>query len=384
MHEKMKENRKSEIPFAIPQLGDKEKEGLCGVIDSGWITMGEKVARFEKAFSELHGQEEAVAVNSCTAGLHLCLRALDVGPGDEVMVPSLTFVATVNAVLYVDATPIFLDIQSIDMPHISIEEAEAKYTPRTKAVVVMHYGGYPVDLLEWRSFCDTKKMMLIEDAAHAPGIDGVARLSDASVFSFFSNKNITTAEGGMVMARDPSVVEKIRRLRGHAMSTDTLARDRGHAYSYDVTMLGYNYRMDELRAVMGLVQLSRLLDWNEKRRELSKIYRKRLLALIPDVVIPFDQGDETAAHLMPILLPPKARREKVMKQLRDVGIQTSIHYPPIHLFSYYRERFPDIILPKTEEFCKRELTLPLHPLLTKNDIAYVVDHLKKAVEQSTI
>jgi dTDP-4-amino-4,6-dideoxygalactose transaminase len=373
--------KKKEISLSTPQIGEEEKKALSKVIDSGWITMGDTVAEFERAFADLHGLESAVAVSSCTAGLHLCLRALDIGPGDEVMVPSLTFVATVAAVLYVGAKPVFVDIKGKDSPHISLEEAKRKCNARTKAAVVMHYAGYPVDLFAWRSFCDAKKMMLIEDAAHSPGVVGVGQLSDAASFSFFSNKNFTTAEGGMIFARDTTALERMRRLRGHGMTSDTLARDKGHAYSYDVTMLGYNYRMDELRAAMGLVQMARLGEWNKRRYKLTGLYRDALNHHIPEVIIPFRDVHQTAAHLMPVLLPNGARRLKIMEQLRFAGIQSSIHYLPVHRFSYYQEKFPEIVLPKTDWFCERELTLPLHPALMESDVEYVVKKLKQAVER---
>ena len=163
------------------------------------------------------------------------------------------------------------------------------------------------------------------------------------------------------------------------MTTDTLTRDRGHAYSYDVNMLGYNYRMDELRAGLGLVQLPRLREWNKKRRKLTELYRKNLSVHLPEIDIPFRHDQETAAHLMPVLLPSGANREKIMMQLRSTGIQSSIHYPPVHHFSYYQKRFPTVILPRTEEFSKRELSLPLHPSLTEDDIIRVVNHLAEAV-----
>jgi dTDP-4-amino-4,6-dideoxygalactose transaminase len=367
-----------------PVLGEDEKQALCEVIDSGWLTMGERVEAFERAFADLHGAGNAVAVSSCTAGLHLCLKALGIGPGDLVLVPSLTFVATVNAVLYVNATPVFIDIQDEHTPHISLGEAEIKCTPRTKAVIVMHYGGYPVDLPSWRSFADAKGLLLIDDAAHSPAVGSVGQWGDASVFSFFTNKNMTTAEGGMILSREKKLLENVRRLRSHGMTTLTLDRYRGHADSYDVTMLGYNYRMDELRAAVGLVQLSNLQQWNEKRRDLSHFYRQILATHIPEVIVPFSKEHETAAHLMPILLPNGVNRQKVMGRLREAGIQSSIHYPPIHHFSYYRERFPGVRLPMTEEFCARELTLPLHPSLTENDVERVVESLQKAIDGARI
>lgn len=367
------------ISLGNPVLGEEEKQALCKVIESNWLTMGERVAAFERAFAELHGTESAVAVNSCTAGLHLCLAALGLGPGDEVLVPSLTFVATVNAVMYTGATPIFVDIESTDLPHISLDDAQAKCTPRTKAVIVMHYGGYLVNLPIWRSFADDHRLILIEDAAHAPAVGEVGRWGDASAFSFFTNKNMTTAEGGMVLARDRSVLEHVRHLRAHGMTTNTLDRYRGHAYTYDVTALGYNYRMDELRAAIGLVQLARLPKWNVRRRELTAHYRQRLAEQLPEVSIPFSQVHITAAHLMPILLQEDIDRGAVMAQLRQKLIQTSIHYPPVHRFSYYQKRFPGIVLPQTEQFFARELTLPLHPALRKKHVERVIEALRNAI-----
>ena len=371
--------RNLRISLSDPVLGEEEKNALCSVIDSGWITMGDRVGDFERAFAGLHNVNGAVAVNSCTAGLHLCLKALDIGSGDEVLVPSLTFVASVNAVLYAGATPVFVDLQDAEVPHISIDDAEQSCTPKTKAVIVMHYGGYLVDLPRWRAFADAHGLMLIEDAAHAPAVGEVGRMSDAAAFSFFTNKNMTTAEGGMVLARDDSVLETMRRMRSHGMTSLTLDRHRGHAYSYDVTMLGYNYRMDELRAAMGLVQLERLREFNARRRELTRFYRKAIAEDIPKVSVPFEPDHETAAHLMPVLLPEDVDRERIMDHLRCDGIQTSIHYPPVHKFTYYQERFPGTSLPNTEQFCARELTLPLHPGLSESDVERVVKTLKRAI-----
>lgn len=370
------------ISLADPMLGKEEKQALCEVIGSGWLTMGDRVKAFEQAFAEMHGVSDSVAVNSCTAGLHLCLSALGIGPGDEVLVPSLSFVATANAVLYVGATPVFVDIDSVTVPHISLTDAEAKLSSRTRVVIVMHYGGYLVDLPAWREFADVHQLILIEDAAHAPAVGKVGRLSDASAFSFFTNKNMTTSEGGMVMAHNPMVLERIRYQRSHGMTTGTLDRERGHAYSYDVIMLGYNYRMDELRAAMGLVQLERLPTWNSRRRELTQCYRKAIADQVPDVTLLFEENHETSAHLMPVLLPNRADRQTVMERLRAEGIQSSIHYPPIHKFSYYQVTFPGVSLPETEGFCARELTLPLHPALSEKDIEQVVGSLRKAISGS--
>jgi len=372
---------KNNISLSIPVVGEEEKAALREVIESGWLSMGAKVQAFEGSFAGLHGQKSAVAVNSCTAALHLILRAFNIGPGDEVMVPAVTFVATVNAVLYVGATPVFLDIEGLEKPLLSLDEAAAKCSPKTKAVIVMHYGGYTVDLRRWRDFCDARGIRLIEDAAHAPGAPGVGRLSDASAFSFFANKNMSTAEGGMVLSPDEDTLSVIRRMRGHGMTADTLVRHRGHAYSYDVTMMGFNYRLDELRAAVGLVQLQHLPEWNRTRNALTQAYRRKLASEAPSVQVPFEQNHPTTAHLMPVLLPGNCRREGVMDSLRRSGIQSSIHYPPVHLFSYYRKLYPEVVLPESEKFCQRELSLPLHPALDEADIGRVVDGLRTALEE---
>ncbi len=360
------------ISLGDPVLGEIEKKALCAVIDSGWLTMGERVQTFERAFADLHGMPEAVAVNSCTSGLHICLLALGIGPGDEVLVPSLTFVATINTVMYAGATPVFVDIEAADRPHMSLADAERKCTAKTRAVMIMHYGGYLMDLPAWRAFADRKGIALIEDAAHAPAIGEVGRWGDASAFSFFTNKNMTTAEGGMVMARQPEVVARLRQLRAHGMTTGTLDRHKGHAYSYDVTTLGYNYRLDELRAAMGIVQLERVVEWNQRRRELSAFYRTEISKRGMNLSVPFSADHATAAHLLPVVLPSAESRQELMGWLRQHGIQSSIHYPPAHLFSYYRGQFPGVSLPHTESYCAHELTLPLHVAMTADDIGRIL------------
>jgi dTDP-4-amino-4,6-dideoxygalactose transaminase len=360
-------------------LGGDEIAALTEVVESGWITMGDRVRAFEEAFAVHHGASDAVAVGSCTAGLHLALRALGVGPGDEVLVPSLTFVATVNSVLYVGATPVFVDIESLRRPHLSLEDAGDKCSSETKAVIVMHYAGRTVDGEAWEAFARPRGLLLIEDAAHAAGVRGVGERSDAAVFSFFGNKNMTTAEGGMVLARDPEVRARVRRMRSHGMTTTSWERSKGYALGYDVPELGFNYRMDELRAALGLVQLARLSEWNAERARLTAAYRDRLANVCPDVSMPFDRDDISAHHILPTVLPEGCDRPWVMRTMREAGVQTTVHYPCVHQFSYYRELFPEQSLPRSEAFAARELTLPLHPKLGTANVDLVVDALGTAL-----
>jgi len=374
-------DKNSIVELGPPRLGQAEKDALTAVIDSGWITMGDRVRQFETAFGQLHQTEpeNAVAVSSATAALHLSLVALGIGAGDEVLVPSMTFVATANTVMHAGGEPVFVDIESPVRPHMSIADAEAKVTDRTRAVVIMHYGGYMMDVAEWRRFADKHDLFLIEDAAHVAGVPAAGQGSDAAAFSFFGNKNMTTAEGGMVLLRDAGVAERIRKMRTHGMTSVTLDRVRGRAVSYDVVECGYNYRIDELRAALGLVQLEELPGWNDKRVEIIGEYRTALGASVDTMVVPFDREHLSSGHIMPTVLPADADRLAVMEHLKSEGIQSSIHYPPVHTFSYFRERFGEVSLPNTEEFGARQLTLPLHPGLDSYDVTRVVTAVKDAL-----
>jgi dTDP-4-amino-4,6-dideoxygalactose transaminase len=367
------------IPVADPILGPDEKAALCEVIDSGWITMGERVQRFEEDLARIHGVDETIAVNSCTAGLHLILHALGVGPGDEVLVPSLTFVATINCILYVGAKPVLVDIDSLDNPLTSLEDAASKCTEKTKAIILVHYAGYLPDLLAWKEFADQRGLLLIEDAAHATGLKEVGTVGVAAALSFYGNKNMTTAEGGAVIASDPDLRDRMRKMRGHGLTSGTFQRHNGSGPGYDMIMLGFNFRMDELRAAIGIVQLRNLEAWNLKRKQLTQLYRSLLEEYVPGVVVPFGANSLSSYHIMPVILPTNVDRSRVIKMLRDVGIQTTIHYPPAHLFSFYRDQLPDVQLPKTEDYSSRELTLPLFPRLDQGHLERITQALAKSV-----
>jgi len=368
---------------AEPIVGEEEKTALSEVVDSGWITMGDRVRAFEIAFAEVHDAHDAVAVSSCTAALHLLLDGLGVGPGDEVLVPSLTFVATVNSVLYVGATPVFVDIESLDLPLMSLADAAAKCTTKTKALIMVHYAGYLADRHAWRQFAEQRGLLLVEDAAHTVGIAEVGSFGDGAAFSFYGNKNMTTAEGGMVIAKDQKVRDRIRQMRGHGMTSSTLQRLSSRAPTYDVTMLGYNYRMDEFRAAIGLVQLKKLKPWNEKRAALTGMYRCSLKRQCPELGVPFSEQTNSSHHIMPVVLPPGSDRRSVMERLRDLEVQTTIHYPAVHELSFYRGLQPAVRLEITEEFARRELTLPLHPRMEAWQVGRVATALASALPVGT-
>jgi dTDP-4-amino-4,6-dideoxygalactose transaminase len=362
-----------------PVLGADEKAALAAVIDSGWVTMGDRVREFEQAFALLHEAEDSIAVSSCTAALHLMLHALGVGPGDEVLVPSLTFVATANSVLYVGARPVFVDIESPEIPLMSLDEAESKCTASTKAVILVHFGGYIANRDAWQSLTRRKGLLLLEDAAHAPGLPAAGNFGEAAVFSFYGNKNMTTAEGGAIIARDRALRETIRRARSHGMTSGTRQRLDSRSPDYDVTLLGFNYRMDELRAAVGLAQLRRLTGWNNVRRALSQRYRQLIAEQCPAVIVPFANPWPSAHHLMPVVLPPAINRQAAIDRLRRDGVQTTVHYPPVHRLAFYKDICPPCTLPRTEEFARRELTLPLHPRMTPASVGFVVNSLAAAL-----
>ncbi len=370
---------------AEPVLGPEERAAVVEVLESGWITLGAQVRAFEHAFADRHGALDAVAVDSCTAGLHLTLKALGIGHGDEVLVPSMTFVATVNAILYAGADPVLVEIEALDRPLMSIKDAATKITPRTRAIMLMHYAGHMTDPGPWRTFAARHNLLLIEDAAHAVGVPGVGSYGDGAAFSFYGNKNMTTAEGGMVLMRNPEMLERARQMRGHGMTRTVLQRLVARTPHYDVDMLGFNYRMDELRGAIGLVQLSRLDGMNAQRAHLFRIYNDRLADLEKrheGFVVPRAKSGVSAHHIMPVVLPSGADRDRIAAEMHDAGVQTTIHYPPVHTLSYYQQRFPNLKLPLTEDFHRRELTLPLHPKMDESDVGLVVDALEDAIENA--
>lgn len=365
-----------------PVLGPEEKAAVAQVIEDGWITLGPRVAAFERVFAERHGAGDAVAVNSCTAALHLALEALGIGPGDEVLAPSLTFVATVNAIHYTGAEPVLVDIDSLDAPLMSLEKAAERVTPRTRAVMLMHFAGHLAERAAWRAFADRHGLLLIEDAAHAVGVPEVGSYGDAAAFSFYGNKNMTTAEGGMILMRDPALLERARRMRAHGMTSNAHQRLQARSVQYDVVSPGWNYRMDEIRAALGLVQMSRLDAFNTRRSELAALYRGRLAPLQARgaLGVPHPRSGISADHIFPVVLPAGADRNAVAAAMAEAGVQTTVHYPPVHELSYYRDRWPELQLPVTEEFARRELTLPLHPKMTEADVERAARVLEAALQ----
>jgi dTDP-4-amino-4,6-dideoxygalactose transaminase len=374
-----------EVPLFDLQLTPGDVDAVMDVLRSGWLTMGPRTAQFEQAFAEHLGARHAIAVSSCTAALHLAYLAAGVGPGDEVVVPAMTFAATAAAAVYCGATPVFADI--VGLHDLSLDPADVarRIGPRTKAVCVVHFAGYPAAVRELRALCDERGVALIEDAAHAPDahVDG-RRLGTwglAGAFSFFSNKVLACGEGGLLATDDDRVAQQARLLRSQGMTSGTWSRHTGATDSYDAVAMGFNYRLDEPRAALLLSRLARLADEVERRRELTRAYRRKLSAL-DGLLIPYADDDvgRSTCYVMPVLIEDTARRDAVRRHLRERhGVQTSIFYPAVHEFTAYRERFASPALPQSERVARAEITIPLFPDMDETLQDRVVDALADAL-----
>lgn len=351
-----------------------EQLAVSEVIQREWLTMGSTSAEFELQFAKyIEHEQVGTFVSSATAGMHLILMALGVGLGDEIIVPALTFVSDANVVRQLGARPVFADSESLSNLNVSEDDIIKKITSRTKAIVVVHFAGHPQKLDVLARVAKERNIPIIEDCAHAPGASisdlKCGTIGDFSFFSFFSNKNLSTGEGGMVFAKDPEMSGKIRLMRSHGMTAVTIDRHEGRTSSYDVVFTGLNYRADEIRAALGLEQLKKLPMGNLKRKLLFERYVENFKK--SSVGVPFTEREPvyvSAYHIMPIILPNYVVRDEIMMKLKNEGIQTSIHYPSFKRFSVYADLLNACQIPVADEICQRELTLPLHPRMTLSDV----------------
>jgi dTDP-4-amino-4,6-dideoxygalactose transaminase len=379
------------IPLSDLDYGEEEEAAVLRVLRSRWLSMGPEVQAFEREFAAFVGVKHAFCVANGTAALHLAYLALGLGPGDEVVQPAINFVAAANMTAAVGAKPVFADVLGVEEPTIDPADVERRITEHTRVLVVMHYGGYACRMAELRELCRKHNLALVEDACHALGAcyyggDGqpphgrmLGALGDVAAFSFFSNKNLAVGEGGMVTTDRDDIAECLRQLRSHGMTTLTWDRHRGHASRYDVVCHGYNYRSDEIRAALGRVQLSKLPAGNARRAQLVAAYKHGLSGL-RDWIIPFASWRSSSAnHLMVVVAPETAVRERVAGVLRSLGIQTSLHYPCIADFHAF-EGGQDASLPLSGAFAARTLTLPLYPALTSAQVGEICQAVRQAAE----
>ncbi|MEA2361954.1 MAG: hypothetical protein QOD71_1099 [Thermoleophilaceae bacterium] len=375
------------IPLFDVQLQQPHIDAVADTLRSGWLTMGPRTQEFEQVFAEHLGSRHAIALANCTAALHLAYLAAGVGPGDEVIVPAITFVATAAAARYCGAEPVFAEVKGTHDLGIHPEDVQSRITPRTKAVCAVHYGGYAADLAALRELCEDAGIALIEDAAHSPSATplGDSRKlgthGQSGCFSFFSNKVLSCGEGGLLATDDDEVAAQARSLRSHAMTTGTWDRHRGHAPGYDVVGVGYNYRMDEPRAALLTARMAGLEDDIAARRRLVHRYRE-LLADLPGVSVPYDNAevDVSSCYVMPVIVEDHELRDPLRAfMLEERRVQTSVLYPALHELSAYAG--PARELPRSELVARAELTLPLFPTLSEADQDRTVSALADGVSR---
>jgi len=382
------------IPLSDIDFDERETAAVLEVLKDKWLSMGPKVDAFETAFRAMSESPHALAVANGTAALHLALLGLEIGPGDEVIQPAVNFVASANVTVAAGATPVFADIVADTEPVIDPRAVDALCTSKTRAVICMHYGGFPAPMAALKEICKKRGIYLIEDACHAVGGSYMApseqenaalirrpvgSAADVACYSFFSNKNLAVGEGGMVTTPHDEVAKRIRQLRSHGMTTLTWDRHRGHANTYDVIHHGYNYRLDEIRAALGTIQLQKLGAGNRKRLQRFFQYKTRL-APLQDWIMPFahvvSSGDTDAgtAHLAVLLAPTSDKRDRLREHLKALKIQTSLHYPSITTFSAF-SAYAGSAVPKSLDYSSRALTLPMYPTLSEGSIDEICHHI---------
>lgn len=373
------------IPLFKLNFDEQEISAVTDTIKSKWISTGPKCDELEKLFINMFDVNFAISMSNCTDALHLACILCDIKPEDEVLCPSLTFAASVNCIKYVGATPVFCDI--VGPEHINIDpyDIERKITPRTKAIIVVHMGGFPARMEEILIIARKHNLKIIEDACHGPLSEykgkKLGTIGDVGCFSFFSNKNISTGEGGMLITNNEDYARRARLLISHGMTTMSYQRASGHATSYDIVELGYNFRLDDIRASLGIVQMKKLQN-DIRHRILAREQYLRGLSQVEGIFIPFKNNKEFVSnYIMPIILKDSTAevRDSIRGKLHAAGIQTSVHYPAIHRFSIYKNY--NNKLPQTDYVTDNEITLPMYSSLNKEDIEFIIGTLNKLINE---
>lgn len=379
------------IPCFRPMIGEAEIEAATKVLRSGWLTTGAKAREFEQNFAAFMGGDvEAIAVNSATAGLHLVAEACGIGPGDEVLVPTLTFTATASVIRHLGAEVVLVDVEE-GTNCIDLDYAARCLTPRCKAIMPVHFAGYPCDMEKVLAFARRHGLKVIEDAAHALPTRSHGRLigsweSDATVFSFYASKPITTGEGGMIVTRDPEIAARIRTMRTHGLDRDAFDRfcKVGASWSYDVVAPGFKYNLTDVAAAIGVVQLSRADALQTSRQRAAERYLEKLAGLPVDCPAPAPEGDLHSWHMFPIRVHETARadRDALIAHLAAENIGTSVHYRPLHEMSYWKERYRCAPgdFPVASRYFTGAVTLPLFPDMMDDEVDRVVAAVRHILE----
>ena len=372
------------IPLFELNFDEAEENAALETIRSKWISTGPKTTEFENKFSSMLNVKHSVALSNCTVALHLAMKILGIKNGDEVICPSLTFVATANSIRYVNAIPVFADVKNYDDLTIDPEDIERKITAKTKAITVMHYGGFACDMDRIMTIAKKYDLKVIEDACHGPLSEHQGKklgtIGDIGCFSFFSNKNISTGEGGMLVTNNAEFYKRANLLRSHGMTSLSYERSKGHSTSYDVVDLGFNYRMDDIRSSIGIVQLDKIETDLKNRAEVRKFYIKEL-SEISEIIIPFqDYSEFSSNYIFPVILKNSTyeKRDLVRNKLAEAGIQTSVHYPAVHKFSIYKDFYLE--MPVTDYITDNLITLPMYANLKKDDVGYICEKLKNSLK----
>ena len=378
------------IPFALPDIGEEEIAEVVDSLRSGWITTGPKTRRFEQEFAEfLGGDVEAVAVNSATAGLHLALEAIGIGPDDEVITTTHTFTATAEVIRYMGAHPVLVDVDPRSMT-IDPERVESAITPRTKAIIPVHYGGLACDMQRLAKIARSHDLLIVEDAAHALPTTCGGRLigtldSDATVFSFYAIKTLATGEGGMLVTRNPRIAQRARVMRLHGIDRDAFDRyvSKKPAWHYEVVAPGFKYNMTDVAASMGIHQLAKVRRFQARRAELAARYTSELRGLPVLTPRDADPGDTHAWHLYVIRLTAAAGigRDAFIQRMAEQGVGCSVHYIPLHLHPYWRDtyRLRPEQFPNSQALFESAISLPIYTRMTYDDQSHVLDAVRQAL-----
>lgn len=368
------------IPVLQPCIDQEEIDAVSEVLRSGWLGLGPKTMQFEQLFSTYTNSKFTAALNSGTAALHLSLEVLNIGPGDEVIVPSLTFISTVHAVSYVGASPVFADID-YDTLNLSANEIEKVITDRTKAIIVVHLAGHPCDMEPIHALAKSRGIHVIEDAAHACGAEykgqKIGSISELTCFSFHAVKNVTSGEGGAITCHKEWMDRKLREKRWLGISRDTWKRsaeEKTYAWQYFVDHVGYKYHMNDVQAAIGIVQLQKINKLNGRRREIAEMYQRELRDL-PWIELPQEKPyAKSSWHLFQIKLPDEDSRDSLIAHLQNDNIASGVHYYPCHLHPSYIHL--KAVVPLSADIWKRILTLPIHPNMTDHDMDRVIESLR--------
>jgi dTDP-4-amino-4,6-dideoxygalactose transaminase len=378
--------RKKFLPFSRPSIGKSEINKVTACLKSGWITTGALCKEFEDKFCQLTGSRQAISLNSATAGMHITLSALNIGPGDEIITPSMTFASTVNMIALSGAKPVFVDIDYGTL-NINTNLIEEKITKRTRAIIPVHFAGAPADMDKINNLARKYNLTVIEDAAHAVGTyyKGIhtGGFGHTAIFSFHPIKNITTGEGGMVTLNDAALEKKLRLLRFHGIERDAWKRyGKGGNPSYDIAGPGYKYNMPDILAALGLAQMERWQEFNQKRTSLAQLYLEGLKDISGIDLPQIPEYNHVHAWHLFVIKVSAVNRDEFMNRLSDYNIGYGLHFPPTHALNYIKARYADNIglLPETDLAAQKIISLPLFPDMREKDVVYVCKAIKEIIK----